>query len=95
MTGILIAPLGAFGSGELKKHQFSLIFLLSFRPKSSMAVSMATGQQIEKIFMDYLFWGNYTKIGDYACPSMFCVYRECLLKSDEFIVTASLFVQGR
>ena len=56
---------------------------------------MATGQQIEKIFMDYLFWGNYTKIGDYACPSMFCVYRECLLKSDEFIVTASLFVQGR
>ena len=66
-----------------------------------MAVSMATGQQIEKIFMDYLFLGNYThcekfiKIGGYACPSMFGAYRECLLKSDEFIVTASLFVQGR
>ena len=47
---------------------------------------MATDQQNEKISMDTLFLGDYTKncesfikIGDYACPSMFGAYREWLL----------------
>ena len=44
-----------------KKAPIFVDLLPNFWPKSSMVVSMATGQQIEKISMDNLFLGDYTQ----------------------------------
>ena len=71
-----------------KKHQFSLFFLPNFSQKSSMAVSMATGQQIEKITMGNLFLGDYTQTVKVSSKSVTMRAQSCLVLYREWLLKA-------
>ena len=67
---------------NLQKTPIFVDFLPNFWPKSSMVVSMATGQQIEKITMEILFSGDYTQTVKVSSKSVTMRAQSCLVLTE-------------